>query len=203
MATRNPFAHDASRGEAWELGYLSGFAEPETDHFLPFSPELTDVYQRGELAGRDDRRRLPPDASGAEEGDGGEHGGHYWAAELAEHGIIHAIGVVLEKIGLRAGGLISLILTVVTIPGDVQLRPLEPDWEGPTDVEGDIYLALCPRTDHPMVAVGVTGDGYWAGPARTTFDEAFADRRVHQHAEAVVVRCSSTEGTCGAVWPVQ
>src|SRR5262249_7784615 len=152
-----PFTNDPLKAETWELGYLAGFAEPETDHTLPLSEELLEVYQRGEQSGRDDRRRQPPlkDASGAPSES--EHG---WVStvgeEALEHGILHAIGVGCEKIFGRIGGLIPLIITVIQIPGDVQLRPLEPEWEAPAaSEEGNSFVAVCPHTDHPMVAVGV------------------------------------------------
>jgi len=64
MALQNPHSGDAGLGEAWEQGYLAGYAEPETDHLRPFVPEILDAYLAGEQAGRDERRRLPPDQGG-------------------------------------------------------------------------------------------------------------------------------------------
>ena len=96
-----------------------------------------------------------------------------------------------------------MVLTVVTIPGDVQLRPLEPDFQGPADQPGDTYIALCPRQDHPMVIAGVTNDGYWAGQSQATFAEAEAERQSHSHAECFVARCSTADQTCGPVTAMQ
>jgi hypothetical protein len=203
MAAQNPFADDDSKGELWERGYLAGFNEPDVDHVPgPFSQELLDVHKLGETAGRQDRAAAPPNSDGAT-----WVGPDFDFGELPEHILIHGFGVALEKIGVAAGGLIALVLTVVTIPGDVQLRPLEPDEAplplDPTPVEGNSYVAVCPRTDHPMVLQGVTSDGYWAAGARDTFVGAVADMKAHGHAEAFVARCSVSDKTCGPVWPIQ
>lgn len=199
MARQNPYRNDDMKGEAWELGYLAGYAEPETDHVMPYGEELLAIYQEGEQGGRDDRRRLPPDQGGISE----EGGGHGHMAEVAEELGLHTLGhVVLHKIFGKVGGLMGLVLIVLEIPGDVQLRPLEEDWSGPVELpdEGDTYVAMCPRTDHPMVAQGVV-EGYWAGPGRKFFSEAVDDLKAHGHGEAFVARCSLSENTCGAVWP--
>jgi hypothetical protein len=202
MATRNPFVNNPESAEVWELGYVAGFAEPETDHFLPLSEELAEPYQRGEQVGRDDRRRLPP---GDAPSDGEEH--IQWAefGEGAfEFGFVHALGEGLVHLGLKAGGLIMLVFDVIQIPGDVSFKALEPDFEGPVDQEGESFVAICGRTDHVMAPDGVvTDDGYWVGPERDTFAGAAADRRRHQHTEGVVVRCSTADQTCGPVWPLQ
>lgn len=201
MATRNPFVNNPVTAEVWELGYVAGFAEPETDHFFPFSEELLDAYQRGEQTGRDDRRQLPPGNSSS------EGGNSQWAefGEAAfEFGFIHALGEGLVHLGLKAGGLIMLVFDVVQIPGDVSFTALEPDWEGPVDQDGETYIAVCGRTDHAMQPDGVvTDDGYWVSSERRSFREAATDRRGHQHTEAIVVRCSATDSTCGPVWPLQ
>lgn len=204
MATRNPFADDDNKGDVWEQGYLAGFAEPETDHFRPFSEELAEAYRQGEQSGRDDRRRQPPDSGEPSE----ESEGHSWVKDVAEegveHGLLHAIGMGCEKIFGEIGGLVPVIITVLTIPGDVQLHPLEPEWSGPSDEqEGNTFVAVCPRTDHPMVVEGVMSDGYWAGPGHTDFGDAEADVQKHGHAEAFVARCSLPDGTCGPVYPMQ
>lgn len=200
MATRNPFVSNPATAEVWELGYVAGFAQPETDHFLPFSEELLNVYQRGEQVGRDDRRRLPP-------GDAPAEGHSQWAefGEAAfEFGFVHALGEGLVHLGLKAGGLVMLVFDVVQIPGDVSFTALEPDYEGPVDQEGESYVVVCGRTDHAMQPDGVvTDDGYFVGPERQSFREAAADRRGHQHMEAIVVRCSAADSTCGPIWPLQ
>jgi hypothetical protein len=201
MATKNPFENNPDFAEVWELGYMAGFAEPETDHFLPFSEELLDAYQRGVQVGRDDRRMIPPDDAPDKEG----HSQWEEFGEAAfEFGFIHALGEGLVHLGLKAGGLITLVFDVVQIPGDVSFRALEPDWEGPVDQDGDTYVAICGRTDHAMhPEETVTGDGYWVSQQRKTFKEAAADRSVHQHPESIVVRCSASDGTCGPVWPIK
>jgi hypothetical protein len=201
METRNPFVSNPPVAEVWKLGYIAGFAEPETDHFLPFSEELLDAYQRGEQTGRDDRRLLPPGDAPAEEG-------HSQWAEFGdaafEFGFVHALGEGLVHLGLKTGGLIMLVFDVVQIPGDVSFTALEPDWEGPVDQDGESYVAVCGRTEHAMQPDGVvTDDGYWVGLERQSFRESAADRLGHQHPEAIVVRCSRADSICGSVWPLQ
>ena len=71
MATTNPFVDKPELAEKWELGYIAGFAEPETDHFLPLAPDFLESYQLGEQAGRDDRRLQPP----TPQADGEQHEG--------------------------------------------------------------------------------------------------------------------------------
>jgi hypothetical protein len=201
MATRNPFVSAPDTAEVWELGYVAGFAEPETDHFLPFSEELSVAYQRGEQDGRDDRRLLPSGDAPAEE----EHSRWAEFGDAAfEFAFVHALGEGLVHLGLKAGGLSFLIFDVVQIPGDVSFAALEPVWEGPVDQDGESYVTVCGRTDHAMQPDGVvTGDGYWVGTKRQSFREAATDRRGHQHAEAIIVRCSTADATCGPVWPLQ
>jgi hypothetical protein len=203
MARQNPFADDVVKGEVWEQGYLAGFNDPDVDHSPgPLTLELLDVYHLGEQSGRDDQNGGPANGGGA-----------VWVApdfdfgELPEHLAIHRFGVVMEKIGVAAGGLISLVITALSIPGDTSLHPLDPesgslalDKEGR---DGNTYVAICPHSDHPMVQQGVTRDGYWTGPGRSLFVDAVADMRSHDHAEAFVVRCSLPEGTCGPVWAIQ
>jgi len=66
------------------------------------------------------------------------------------------------------------------------------------------YVVVCGRTDHAMQPDGVvTDDGYFVGPERQSFREAATDRRGHQHVEAIVVRCSTADSTCGPIWPLQ
>jgi hypothetical protein len=195
MATTNPFASDPDKGEVFEQGYLAAFADPDVSDFMPLSPDLLDVYKRGAQSGRDDRAKPPA----------GEHGGEWveLGSELAEHAFVHALGMAAEGVFKVAGGLVSLVLTVITIPGDVMLHPLEPEDEMPSDQPGDTYLAMCTRIDHPMVIEGVTSDGYWTGPAREQWIDAANDRAEHGHPEALVARCSIPDKTCGPVWPVK
>ncbi len=57
----NPHADDPAKAEVFELGYLTGFQDPEgKDLFRPFSPELLDVFTEGAEAGRQDAFRPPP-----------------------------------------------------------------------------------------------------------------------------------------------
>jgi hypothetical protein len=192
MATINPFADDNVKGDIWEQGYLAGFAEPQVEHFRPFAPELLEVYKVGQEGGRNDHSEGPS-------------GGGAWAeavGEVGEHALIHAVGMALEKVVGAAGGLVALVLTVVTIPGDVML-PLPEDFSGPSDEEDATYFGVCPRTDHSSDTEGVTSDGYWIGPIRGTWFSAAEEMKAHGHAEAFVARCSLEDGTCGAVWAVQ
>jgi hypothetical protein len=205
MTTPNPHTSDPAQRDTWQLGYLAGWQEPEQDHFLPVAPILLDVYKAGELAGRDDRRTLPSASSapaapsGPGPGDHGEGQGGEIAGEVAEHVIVHAIGAGAEFLFKAAGGLVALVLTVVTIPGDVRIKPLEPEFEGPADQSGDTYVAVCPRNDHPMVIDGTTRDGFWTGKAQSGFVDADAERKAHGHPECFVARCSTADNTCGPV----
>lgn len=196
MSTVNPFASDAVKGEVFEQGYFAGFGNPDTSDFLPLAPDPLTIYQSGIAAGREDRAKPP-------EGDTGTN----WVelGEIAvEHGLVHGIGLVIESLFEKAaGGLISLVLTVVTIPGDVMIKPLEPSYEGPSEKEGDSFLAMCARSDHPMVQTGVTSDGYWIGPVRTQWIDAAQDMAAHAHSESFVARCSLPDARCGPVWAVK
>ena len=62
------------------------------------------------------------------------------------------------------------------------------------------FVATCPRTDHPQVAVGVTSDGYRAGSGQNDFGDALKEALQHGHSETIVARCSLTDNTCGPVW---
>lgn len=202
MTTLNPHSSDPPRRDIWQLGYLAGWQDPEQNHFMPFSPDLLDVYQAGEQAGRNDRRMLPtasPPIAGAASGGPGDGQAGEIAGEIAEHVIVHAIGEGAEFLFDVAGGLVSLVLTVVTIPGDVRIKPMEPDFQGPADQAGDTFLAVCPRKDHAMLINGATSDGFWTGNAQSAFSDADGERKAHGHAQCFVARCSTTDGTCGPV----
>lgn len=195
MALNNPFSGDEVLGDAWEQGYLAGYAEPETDHFRPFSQDVLDAYLAGEQVGRDDRRQLPPDEGGPASTD------HDQLIKIAEDVGLHVLGhAFFHMLFKAAGGLISLVITVLQIPGDKMLRPLDDDWTGPVDNPEDTFVAVCPRNDHgPME--GATSEGYWTGPGRQFFSEALSDMQQHGHAESGVARCSTPNGECGLVWP--
>lgn len=196
MATVNPFADDDVKGDVWEQGYLAGFAEPHKEQFRPFSPDLLDVFRQGVQAGSQDRQAGPSDGGSWEDLEG-------VAKDVGEEVLLHALGVALEKVGIAAGGLISLVISVLSIPGDVQLKPLPVNSQGPADQDSDVtYLAVCPRTDHPMVTTGVTPEGYWTGAGQSSFTAAASDMKDHGHPETFVVRCSTKHGTCGPVWPL-
>ncbi len=209
MATINPHQSDPATGEVWELGYLAGWQDPEQDHMLPLALEFLEIYQAGDLAGRNDRRALPPVASPpsvqppADSGPADDGSVAELAGEAVEHLIVHAIGEAAHFLFGVAGGLVSLVLTVVTIPGDVKLKPIEPDFQGLADQPGDTYLAACPRSDHPMVIDGATNGSYWVGHGHTTLAEADVERKSHGHAECFVARCSTADQTCGPVTAMQ
>jgi hypothetical protein len=196
MSTVNPFANDPIKGEIFEEGWFAGFSDPVSSHLLPLAPELLEVYEQGVEAGREDRT-APPIEDSSEE----------WAGleELGEHVIIHALGHITDHLfRLTVGGVIGLVTLVVGIPSDVKLRPLDPEFDGPPDAAGDeVYLAMCPREDHPLVAIGVTPEGYWTGQPRASIGDAVRDVLDHKHPEGFVARCSESEGTCGAVWPTR
>jgi hypothetical protein len=193
MPTINPFADNIVKAETWQQGYLAGFAEPDIEHFRPFTFDLLEVYRGGDNAGRNDRRAAPS-------------GGGVWVdnlVDLIEHVTIHVVGAALEKFIGAAGGLAALVVTVVTIPGDVQLKPLPPEFRGLSDQPGDTYVAVCPRNDHPIILEGATAQGFWTGTGHSAFADAAADMQAHTDAEAFVARCSLTDNTCGVVWAVK
>jgi len=190
VATHNPFPDD-SRAEVWELGYLSGFNDPMT---LPdVIPEPADVFQSGYDGGVGDRATDPVE-------------GHGWLESIVEfvahETLLHAVGAGLEKAGLEAGGVIGLVLTVVTIPGDVMLKPLEDDFQIPSDRPDDTYVPLCPRSDHGPI-VGATPEGFWIGTPGSDFAAAVSACQAHGHAAAFVAVCAPNDGACGPVWPIR
>lgn len=196
--TTNPFEDDPEKAEVFELGYFAGLSDPLGQNtFQPFSPELLDVYSQGTASGREDANAsaLVPKSEIHQDG----------IEELVEHVSIEAVAHLSAHIFKRAAlGLIGVLLTVLFIPGDVQLRPLEDDfgetYTGPDSDANVTYVAACPRVDHPMVAVGVTSDGYWAGVGRNDFGDALRDALEHGHSETLIARCSLTDNTCGPVW---
>jgi hypothetical protein len=194
MPIINPFASNDPEGSIWEEGFLAGFAQPDQDHFRPFSPNLLEVFQEGVQAGRDSRHAPPPTGS-------------FWAGideivkDIAQRFIIDK---VLEHVVPKFAGLISLLIDVVQIQGDTPLAPLPEDFNrvlGQNDAQDDPrYVAVCLRTDHPLVNQGARNDGTWSGPSHTDFVDAATDMTAHEHAEAFVARCSLRDFVCGAVW---
>jgi hypothetical protein len=209
MAIINPFANDPDRGEAWELGYLAGFQDPDGGaRFLPLAPELLDAYTQGLDAGREDRIQSPPAGDGTQWVPKTELAEKSSLGDLGEHILIEVIAEGLAHLFKQAAfGLIGVLITVLGIPGDTQLKPLDDDFSepytGPEDDTNVSFVAVCPRTDHPVMQVGTTADGYWTGSARTDFGDALGDMINHGHSEAGVARCSLTDGTCGLVWAAQ
>jgi hypothetical protein len=204
MTTSNPHTDNPAQRDTWQMGYLAGWQEPERSHLMPLSPELLDIYQEGDKAGSDDRRQLPSlSAAPAAPADpaSDEPGGQAAevAGEVSEHVIVHAIGEGAEFMFEAAGGLVALVLTVVTIPGDVRIGPLDPAFQGAADQPGDTFVAICPRKDHAMLVAGETSDGYWTGVAKPSFSDADAERKAHNHSECFVARCSAADGTFGPV----
>jgi hypothetical protein len=204
VAAQNPFADDPERAEVWEMGFLQGFQDPSDDNFPPFSPELLDVFTQGVDAGRDDAIQPPasdPDRRWVSKSELSEDG----LDELVEHVVIEVVAEVAKHVFKRAVlGLVGVVITVLQIPGDTQLRPLDDDFSeeytGPEDDTNIFFVACCPRADHPQVAVGVTAEGYWAGTGQNDFGDALREALQHGHAEAFVARCSLTDNTCGPVW---
>lgn len=209
MAITNPFAEDPDRGEAWELGYLAGFQDPDGGaRFLPLSPELLEVYTQGLDAGREDRVQSPPADGRTEWVPKSELAGKSSLQDLVEHIVIEGIAEGLAHLFKQAAfGLAGVLITVLSIPGDTQLKPLDDDFSepytGPEDDPNVSFVAVCPRTDHPTMQAGTMENGYWAGPARTDFGDALGDMINHGHSEAGVARCSLTDDTCGLVWAAQ
>ncbi len=87
------------------------------------------------------------------------------------------------------------------------MKPLEDDFDelytGPEVDTNVFYIAVCPRTDHAIPQIGTTPEGYWAGAGHNDFTGALTDTLQHGHSEALVARCSLTDGTCGTVWVAQ
>ncbi|MDA2394493.1 hypothetical protein PDN30_15970 [Bacillus cereus] len=196
MANMNPYSSDKDKGEAWEQGYLAGFTEPDKphDYYLVVSPEILQAYQEGVKSGHDDRYSLSTNSGGP--------GAQSELAEVARDIGLTVIGhMFMDMLFGAAGGLISVVVEVLKIPGDVQLQKLDDNWSGPCNQSNDTYVAVCPRKDHQQVLPGVSSDGYWAGNGHSKYEDALAEMQAHGHAEAFVVRCNVSEGTCGAVWP--
>jgi hypothetical protein len=206
-AFTNPLADDPDpeKPKIWELGYLTGFQDPDqADPFLPLSPELLEVFNNGIDTGRDDAiQSTAVKKSELRNEDGSTNESSL--EDLAEHVTIEGFFELSAHVFERAAiGLVGIIITVLGIPGDTQLHPLEDDFEepytGPEDDTNVFFVAACPRPDHPQVEEGVTSDGYWAGSGHNDFGDALRDALAHGHSEVLVARCSLTDNTCGPVW---
>jgi hypothetical protein len=200
MTTQNPFVDDPDRAEVFEVGYLRGFQDPTDDSVPPFAPDFIDAFNQGVDAGREDAindpaRRWVSKADLAEDS----------SDEALEHVAIEGIAHIMAHAFRQAAfGLIGLVITALSIQGDTPLHPLEDDFSQPFPESHDdtnvFFVACCPRTDHPQVAVGVTTEGYWAGTGQNDFGDALREALQHGHSEAIVARCSLTDNTCGPVW---
>lgn len=205
----NPYESDANRAAVFELGYLAGFHDPAGDDpdLLPFAPELLDVYVEGADAGRQ-AAHVPPQANPAmawipksalkPDGEGSFD-------EAIEHLTTYTLFRLLEEItGKAAFGLIDVVWTAVNIPGDVMItspKPLEDDFSEDFDAphsDSVSYIAACPRTDH--MGGGDQEPSSWLGQPHHDFKDALRDAMHHSHREAVIFRCNTQVGTCGAVW---
>jgi hypothetical protein len=54
---KNPFVDDPDNVEVFELGYLAGLQDPDSDRLLPLSPNRLDVFNQGVKAGHADTPR--------------------------------------------------------------------------------------------------------------------------------------------------
>jgi hypothetical protein len=125
--------------------------------------------------------------------------------ELIEHMVIEGVAEIAKHVFKKAAlGLVGVVITALQIQGDTPLQPLEEDFSetytGPEDDTNVFFIAACPRTDHPQVAVGVTSDGYWAGSGQNDFGDALKEALQHGHSETILARWSLTDNTCGPVW---
>ncbi len=202
MTTHNPYADDPDRGGAFELGYLWGFTNPADDNPPPYSPELLEVYLEGVDSGKEDWGRPPGSASSwAHWSDLEGESDYDWVEHLFVEGVAEWLAHTFHN---AAFGLAGLVITVVGIPTDTPLHPLDDDFEelytGPEDDTNVFYVAMCSRTDHPIPAIGTTPEGYWTGLAYNDFGAAIKESVAHEHSEALVARCSLTDNTCGLVW---
>ncbi|MCP2298605.1 hypothetical protein SAMN04244553_6515 [Nocardia amikacinitolerans] len=205
MTTHNPYAADPHKGAAFEMGYVWGFTNPAADdNPPPYAPDLLEVYLEGVDAGKDDWGR-PPDGPAATSwthwSELQEQDDHEWLHHLFVEGVAEGLAHLFRR---AAFGLAGVVITVLGIPGDTPLRPLDDDFEelytGPEADSNVVYVATCAREDHPIPAIGTTPEGYWAGSAYNDFGAALKEAVAHEHSEALVARCSLTDNTCGLVW---
>lgn len=202
MTAINPFTADPEQAEIWELGYLAGFQDPSGSDFLPLSPDLLKIYTQGVDAGRDDN--IASAATWVPRSDLEGESSDEWKEHLVIEGIAETLDFLFKEAAL---GLVGVVITALSIQGDTPLHPLDDDFSelytGPADDPNVTFIAMCPRTDHPMAAANTTVDGYWTGSPRTDFGDALQEALAHGHRESVVARCSLTDNTCGLVWAAQ
>jgi hypothetical protein len=181
------------------MGYVLGFQDPGADDFQPFNPDLLDVYQQAFDTGKDDNFSSASNWVSKEDIPEG-------IQELAEHVAIETFFELASHLFKQATlGLVGVVINVLGVPGDTQLRPLDDDFDeeytGPETDTNITYTALCPRPDHLGSGLpGVTSDGYWTGAPHNDFGDALNDARLHAHSETVIARCSLSDNTCGVVW---
>ncbi|MFJ6602480.1 hypothetical protein [Streptomyces lydicus] len=203
MTTSNPYADDPDKASAFEVGYLWGFTHSdEEDNPPPYSPDLLEIYLQGVDSGKEDRGRSP---------DGGAASSWVPRAELEDDSdwiggiLIHLVAELLKHAYRKAVfGLVGLVIGVLEIPTDTPLKSLPDDfeepYEGPESNSDVSYIATCARDDHPLLSAGTTSEGYWMGSAYSDFGAALKEAVAHEHAEALVARCSLAENSCGVVW---
>lgn len=198
----NPYTDDPAKAEYWELGYLTGLQDPDSDDTVrPYPPELLEAFVGGMTDGQAAAAssNLVPksdlELALSEEG----------LDEFIEHAVIHEIAHgAAHLFKVAEFGLIGVVTLVIGIPADVRIVPLEEDFSepyaGPEEDTNVLYVAVCPRTDHPVMAAGVTAENYWTGQAYHDLRDALEEAVRHGHSETLVARCSLTDNTCGPVW---
>ena len=122
MTTTNPYADDPQKAEIFDLGYVAGFQDPDGSGFLPLSPELLDIYQQGIDNGRYDAAHSPTPWVPRSELE--TESSDEWVEHILIEGVAEGAAHLFEKAAL---GLIGVLITVLQIPGDTALHPLEDD----------------------------------------------------------------------------
>src|SRR5262249_25624311 len=126
--TKNSFADDPDKAEVFEMGYLLTLQGIDDDPFLPLSPDLLDAFRQGAKAGQSDA----PLANAAN--------AKAWVKKTTidpsegvvgfiKHASIEAVFEIPAHLFKVAGlGLIGLVVSVLGIPGNVKLKPLNGDF---------------------------------------------------------------------------
>jgi hypothetical protein len=208
MATKNPFSIDPAKAQSWEQGWMAGFNQPDDERVPPLVAELLEVFNQGVTEGRADKARplengqtwcaaseLPDVGPSSPEFENISESQKEMIETLAVHTTFELLKEIFENASI---GLVGLIFEVVQIPGDVSIKTLEPDFSGPLQEDNIVFLGVCPRTDHSF-----SDHSPWVGPVRTSFLDAAADLKAHNHPEAFIVRTSIKDGTIGPVWAVK
>ncbi len=175
----NPYSADADRAQFWDQGYHDGIEQQTHEWQEPLSEAMAVVYNEGVAVGEAVHNVENDAVAGELTLDKGVE----WLAD--------------ELVG-AVGGLGLLVLKVLEIPGDIQLKQPEPDWHTEANDAGDRYAAFCALGIHEP-GVGVSQDGYWAGPQRGTYQEAHVDAQQHSDDQAFVILCRADAGICAPV----